>query len=131
MINFPPGKVGTTDVPALPFRVRRKDKRALACANQYSYSAHNLLLPSVVVFIRIFSKISGQARDLFYRPYLDGSDARPWDPSSDVDGIVKILGMDQEIAGDLLAGFHERTVGYELFTVADPNDGGRRRLMQR
>src|SRR4029077_19574318 len=106
MINFPPGKVGSTDVPALALCVRRQDKRALACANQYPYSIHNLLLLSVVVFVRIFSQFSGQARDLFYRPYLDGSDACPRDPSSDADGIVKILGMDQEIAGDLLARLH-------------------------
>src|SRR5215470_5932659 len=125
VINFPSGKERTTDVPLLSLCVRRQNKRALACANEYSYSAHNLLLLNVVILAQIFLKISGQARDLFYLPYLDGSDARPRDPSSDADGIVEILGTDQEVAGDLLAGLHERTVGYKLFTVADSNDGGR------
>src|SRR5713226_10375555 len=75
--------------------------------------------------------VGRQARDLLHGPDLDGSDARPWNPSSDADRLVEILGMDQEVAGDLLARLHEWTVGHETFAVADPNDGRRRRRMQR
>jgi hypothetical protein len=57
--------------------------------------------------------LSRQARDLDQRPHLDGSDARPWNVNSDSDRLVKILGLDQEVAGELFAGLHERTIGYE------------------
>src|SRR5262245_26468693 len=46
MIDFPARKVGTADVPPFALCVRCQDERALAGANQYSYSAHNLLLPA-------------------------------------------------------------------------------------
>ena len=45
MINLPARKVGAAHVPPFALCVRRENERALACANQYSYSAHNLLLP--------------------------------------------------------------------------------------
>ena len=51
VIDLPARKVGAADVPSLALSVRRQDERALACANQYSYSAHNLLLPSIVVLV--------------------------------------------------------------------------------
>ena len=74
----------------------------------------------------------GSARNLSHRPDLDGADARPGNPTSDADRVVEILGIDQEVAGDLLARFDERTVGDERFAVAHPNDGrGRRRLQRR
>src|SRR5882724_2776280 len=56
MINFPARKVGTADVPPIALPVRRQDERALPCANQYSYSAHNLLLPTIVVLVQIVSE---------------------------------------------------------------------------
>src|SRR5262244_3737789 len=62
------------------------------------------------------------SRDLSNRPDFYRSDARSWNPSSDADRLVEILGMDQEVTGDLLARLHERTVGHEAFTVADQND---------
>ena len=37
----------------------------------------------------------------------------------------EVLGIDQEIASDLLARFYERTVGDERFAVAHQNDGRR------
>src|SRR5262249_53380913 len=64
----------------------------------------------------------GQARDFPHRPDFDRSDARSWNLSSDADRLVEIFGMDQEVAGDLLARLHERTVGHETFAVADPNN---------
>src|SRR4029453_1076829 len=73
---------------------------------------------------------SRQADDLPHRPDFHGSDARPGNPSRDADRLVKILGIDQKVAGDLLARLYERTIGHETFTVADPHDGRRRRLMQ-
>jgi hypothetical protein len=50
MIHLPTREVGAADIPFFAFSVRRENKRALARANQYSYSAHNLLLPSIMVF---------------------------------------------------------------------------------
>ena len=48
------------------------------------------------------------------------------------DRLVEILGIDQKVAGDLLARFYERPVGDERFAVAHSNDGrGRRRLQRR
>src|SRR5262245_10177964 len=72
----------------------------------------------------------GQPHDLPHRPDFYRSDARVRNPSSDADRLVEILGMDQKVAGDLLARLHERTVGHETFAVADPHDGRRRRLLQ-
>src|SRR4030095_19152 len=56
MVDLPARKEGVTDVPSLALGVRREDERTLACANQYPYSTHNLLLPIIVVFVQIFSK---------------------------------------------------------------------------
>src|SRR5436309_10262601 len=44
VIDLPPGKVGAADVPPLAFAVRCQNERALARANQYSYTAHPFLL---------------------------------------------------------------------------------------
>src|SRR5262249_36509481 len=44
VINLPAGKVRATHVPLLAFAVRSQYECALARANQYSYSAHFLLL---------------------------------------------------------------------------------------
>src|SRR5262245_32369657 len=54
MIDFPARKVGTADVPPFALCVRCEDERALARANQYSYSAHNLLLPAFRFRINFF-----------------------------------------------------------------------------
>ena len=75
--------------------------------------------------------LSGQARYFLHRPHFDRSDARPWNPSRDADRFIEILGIDQEVACDLLARFDERTIGHEAFAVTDPNDGRCRRRMQR
>src|SRR5262245_440352 len=40
VVDLPAREVGATDVPHFAFRVRRQDKRALACTNQYSYPTH-------------------------------------------------------------------------------------------
>src|ERR1700680_4108234 len=40
VVNLPAGKVGAADVPFFPLAVRRKNKCALPCANQYAYFAH-------------------------------------------------------------------------------------------
>src|SRR5919108_5462851 len=110
MINFPTGKMRTADGPLVAFAVRRQDECALARANQYSYSAHNLLLFEMThvqsqrfsVFIFQFSSfLSGQVRDLDHRPDLDGSLARGRDSHRDANRGVEVLGVDQEIASEL------------------------------
>ena len=58
--------------------------------------------------------LSGQAGYLLHGPDFDGSDACPGNPGSDTDRLVEILGIDQKVAGDLLACFYERPVGDEL-----------------
>ena len=40
VVDLPARKVGAADVPPLALAVRRQDERALARADQYSYSAH-------------------------------------------------------------------------------------------
>src|SRR5262245_42075813 len=135
MIDFPARKVGTADVQPFALCVRCQDERALARPNQYSYSAHNLLLPAFQFLFNLSSLVAmllhGQPHDLSHRPDLDRSNARSRNPSSNADRLIEILGMDQEVAGDLLARLHERTVGHETFAVADPNDRRRRRRLQR
>src|SRR4029450_5956271 len=141
MVDLPARKMGTTNVPPFALCVRGENECALPCTNQYPNSAHKLLLPTILFFPQSFAQsmrqirtqsrmlIRGQARDLPHRPDFDSSDARPWTSNSDADRLVDILGIDQEVAGDLFAGFHERTVGHETFAVADPNDRRRRRRM--
>src|SRR6266487_3985068 len=60
-----------------------------------------------------------QALDLPDRPDFNRSDTRCGNPARDVDRFVEILGVDQEIAADLLASLREGTVGHEPFTVAN------------
>src|SRR5688500_836148 len=43
VIHLPAGKVRIAHRPFFALSVRRQDERALACANQYPYSAHILL----------------------------------------------------------------------------------------
>ena len=45
MVDLPSSKVRPIDVPSFALGVRRQHERALPCANQYSYSAHPLVLP--------------------------------------------------------------------------------------
>src|SRR3972149_8070078 len=47
MVDLPPRKVRTADVPVLALPVRRQNECPFARANQHSYSAHTLLLPVV------------------------------------------------------------------------------------
>src|SRR5688500_15229985 len=72
-----------------------------------------------------------QACDLDQRPDLDGSNARAGNSRGDADRFVAILGMDQEIARDLLPRLDERPVGHDGFAIAHSNDGRRRRRLQR
>src|SRR5437868_9026958 len=44
VINFPPGKMRAIDFPSFTLPVRCQNESALACPNQYSYSAHALKL---------------------------------------------------------------------------------------
>ena len=43
VVDLPAAKVGAADVPLFALAVRCQDERALACADQYSYSALSLL----------------------------------------------------------------------------------------
>src|SRR5712692_6832230 len=52
VIDLPAPEVGAADVPLFPLCVRRQDERALACTNQYPYSAHRLLLPGLRARLR-------------------------------------------------------------------------------
>src|SRR5207302_1112108 len=46
VVDLPAREVGALHVPLLALAVRGQDEGALACANQYPYSAHPLLLPA-------------------------------------------------------------------------------------
>src|SRR5439155_18869492 len=52
MVDFPTSKVRTIDIPSFAFAVGCQHERALARANQYSYSAHPALLPATRVGVR-------------------------------------------------------------------------------
>lgn len=75
------------------------------------------------------TRIGRQARDLHDRPDVDGAQACPWNPCGSADRLVKILGVDQELAAEQFARLRERPVGDEQFAVAHPDAGrGRRRV---
>ena len=42
MVNLPAGKMWAADIPFFAAAVRRQDKRTLACAYQYPYTAHEI-----------------------------------------------------------------------------------------
>src|SRR6266481_9531640 len=56
VIHLPAREMGAAHLPLFALSVRCQDERSLACSNQYPYSAHNILLPSFVVFVQTFSK---------------------------------------------------------------------------
>src|SRR5258708_39638326 len=72
-----------------------------------------------------------QSLDLPHRPDFNSSDPRSGNPTSDVDGFIEILGVDQEIAANLLPRLREWTVGHVPFPVADLHTGRRRNWLQR
>src|SRR5438477_12864107 len=45
VIDLPAGEVGPAHLPAVALSVGHQDERAPACTDQYTYSAHPLLLP--------------------------------------------------------------------------------------
>src|SRR5262245_26350514 len=94
---------------------------------------YSFLLSSfrIIFYSLVALLLHRQPHDLPHRPDLDRSDARARNPSSDADRLVEILGIDKEVAGDLLARLHERTVGHETLAVPDPNDRRRRCRLQR
>src|SRR5438309_3637335 len=67
--------------------------------------------------------LSRQARDLDYRPDLDGTLARHGNPCRNGNSLVEIPGVDEEVAAQLFARLRERTVGHEPFAVAHPDAG--------
>src|ERR1700686_1306235 len=57
------------------------------------------------------------------RPDLDRAEPRARNPRGDGKGRIEILGLDQIIAAELLAGFRERAVGGERLAVAHAHGG--------
>src|SRR5439155_22915276 len=47
VVDLPAAKVRPAHIPALALAVGGEDERAFACADQYSYRAHGLLLPGI------------------------------------------------------------------------------------
>src|SRR5215510_14478261 len=74
---------------------------------------------------------SRQARNLDYRPHLNGAFARRGNPAGNADRLVEIVCLDEEVAARLYTRFRERTIGHKPFAVADPNTGRHRCWMQR
>src|SRR5215475_11549404 len=66
---------------------------------------------------------SRQARDLYYRPHLDGAFARHGNPSGNADRLVEIVCLDEEVAAQLFPRLRERTIGHEPFAIAHPHTG--------
>src|SRR5436305_5604122 len=58
------------------------------------------------------------------RPDLDGAESRAGNPRGDRDRGVEILGIDQIVAAELLAGLRKRAIGGQGLAFADPH--GRR-----
>jgi hypothetical protein len=66
-----------------------------------------------------------------HRPDFDGAHARHGPSCSNGDGLVATRDIDEHVATELLVCFGKRTVGHEPFAVAHPDDGRRRRRVQR
>src|SRR5438093_995976 len=65
------------------------------------------------------------------RPDFDGPLASHRNPCSDGDGLIEILGLNEEVTAQLFARLRERAVGHEPFAVAHPDAGRHRRGVQR
>src|SRR5262245_27014099 len=72
-----------------------------------------------------------KSRDLHHRTDFDRAQARARDLFRDAYRLVEVLGVDQEIAAEMLARLGERAVGHEPFAFAHPDAGRRRSRMQR
>src|ERR1700722_19642935 len=57
------------------------------------------------------------------RPDLDRTEARARNLCGDGQGCVEILGLDQIVAAELLAGFRERAIGGQRLAVTDAHGG--------
>src|SRR5262245_60409339 len=64
-----------------------------------------------------------QVRDLDHRADLDGPALRHWDALRNRDGLVQILGLDQEVTAQLLVSLGERAVGDEALSLTNPDAG--------
>ena len=73
VVDLPAGKVRAADIPLAALAVGRQDERALACAHQYPYPIHSLLLPCLTV-LSIGAGQDRQARqknqEAFAFPYM-------------------------------------------------------------
>src|SRR2546421_7060954 len=90
--------------------------------------------PSAGLAISITGRISltcRQTRYLHDRADFDGAQACRGNPCGDADRLVQILGVDEEVAAQLLARLRERPVGYQRFAGAHPDAGRRRDRVQR
>src|SRR6266511_3293752 len=64
-----------------------------------------------------------QARDIDYRPHLDGAFTRHGDPSGNANRLVEIICLDEEVAAQLFPRLREWAIGHESFAVAHPDTG--------
>src|ERR1700686_1595545 len=63
--------------------------------------------------------IRRQARNFHDGPNFNGSPAPCRDPPGNTDCLVEVLGVDQEVAAQLVASLREWTVGHQPFAVAN------------
>lgn len=68
--------------------------------------------------------------ELFEGADLDGAEMGGGALGGDTDGVVEIVGFDQVIAGDLLAGFDVRTIGDGHLPGAHTDDCSARRWLE-
>src|SRR5436309_3424029 len=119
MVDLPAPEVGALDVPPPTLGVRGQDERALACTNQYPYSAHPLLLPEL-------ASASGRAPPSDYRRWT-GTSIRGDEPPRRVLRMGPCPCCIVERAGPRSTGpasqrtAHDRRVG-PLSILAPPSD---------
>ena len=63
--------------------------------------------------------------------HFDRSGARRGNALGEADGFIEILGVDEVVAAEVLAGFGERAVGRLALAVANANRGGRGGRLER
>src|SRR5262245_25028708 len=72
----------------------------------------------------------GKACYFHYWPDFDCAETRGRNPCGNADRLVEIPGVDQEVATELFARLHKRSVGHQRLVVPHADAGCRRRGMQ-
>jgi hypothetical protein len=61
--------------------------------------------------------------DFYERADFDGAVLTGRDAGGDIDGLVKVVGINEKEAAQLFAGFRKRAVGHNAFSILEAEAG--------